>query len=179
METVIFCTTFIPMGAMVLHARMFFTLAHMTSICVGAIYLHGRTFWTLSHTTSIPVGAIYLHARTFCTLSDTILYPLRAPIFTMITEVWPCANLAVVTNNSTMIIQVVLIESFLYMSGWNSVKISLMLLLLLLKKVGSARLRESDVHPISLKTPAPQYQPIDRMKRRGKRVEDYSRDRAA
>ena len=53
------------------------------------------------------------------------------------------------------------------------------LLLLLLEKVGSARLRESDVHPISLKTPAPQYQPIDRKKRNGKRVEDYSRDRAA
>ena len=50
---------------------------------------------------------------------------------------------------------------------------------LLFKKVGSARLRESDVHPISPKTPAPQYQPIDRKKRKGKRVEDYSRDRAA
>ena len=54
-----------------------------------------------------------------------------------------------------------------------------LLLLLLLKKVGSARLGESDVHPISPKTPAPQYQPIDRKKRKVKRVEDYSRDRAA
>ena len=53
------------------------------------------------------------------------------------------------------------------------------LLLLLLKKVGSARLRDSDIHPISPKTPAPQYQPIDRKKRKGKRVEDYSKDRAA
>ena len=35
-------------------------------------------------------------------------------------------------------------------------------LLLLLKKVGSARLRESDIHPISPKTPAIQYQLIDR-----------------
>ena len=34
-----------------------------------------------------------------------------------------------------------------------------LLLLLLLKKVGSARLRESDVYPISPKTPDPQYQP--------------------
>ena len=51
------------------------------------------------------------------------------------------------------------------------------ILLLLKKKVGSARLRESDAHPISLKTPAPQYQPIDRKKRKGKRVEDYSKDR--
>ena len=55
----------------------------------------------------------------------------------------------------------------------------LLLFLLLLKKVGSARLGESDIHPISPKTPAPQYQPIDRKKRKGKRVEDYSRDRAA
>ena len=52
----------------------------------------------------------------------------------------------------------------------------LLLLLLLLKKVGSAKLRESDVHPISPKTLAPQYQPIDRKKRKGKGVEDYSRD---
>ena len=44
----------------------------------------------------------------------------------------------------------------------------ILLLLLLLKKVGSARLRESGTHPISPKTPAPQYQPIDRMKRNGK-----------
>ena len=52
----------------------------------------------------------------------------------------------------------------------------LLLLLLLLKKVCSARLRESGIHPISLKTPVPQYQPIDRKKRNQKRVEDYSRD---
>ena len=57
--------------------------------------------------------------------------------------------------------------------------ISLLLLLLLFKKVGSARLRESEIHPICPKTPAPQYQPIDRKKRKGKEVEDYSRDRAA
>ena len=44
-------------------------------------------------------------------------------------------------------------------------------LLLLLKNVGTARLRESGIHPISPKTPAPQYQPIDRKKRKGKRVE--------
>ena len=55
----------------------------------------------------------------------------------------------------------------------------LLLLLLLLKKVGTARLRESGIHPISPKTPAQQYQPIDRKKRKGKKVEDYSRDRAA
>ena len=53
------------------------------------------------------------------------------------------------------------------------------LVLLLLKKVSSARVGESDIQPISAKTPAPQYQPIDRKKSKGKRVEDYSRDRAA
>ena len=55
----------------------------------------------------------------------------------------------------------------------------LLLLLLSSKKVGSAKLRESDVHTISPKTPAPQYQPIDRKKRKGKILEDYNNDRAA
>ena len=49
------------------------------------------------------------------------------------------------------------------------------LLLLLLKKVGSAILRESGIHPISPKTPATQYQPTDRKERKVKIVEDYSR----
>ena len=53
------------------------------------------------------------------------------------------------------------------------------IIIIIIKNGQSARLRESDVHPISLKTPAPLYQPIDRKKRKGKRVEDYSRDRAA
>ena len=58
----------------------------------------------------------FLHARTFFTLADTI-----PPIFRVITEVWPCPNQAMVTNNSTMIIEVVLIkamliEGFLYTS---------------------------------------------------------------
>ena len=48
---------------------------------------------------------------------------------------------------------------------------------LLFKKVGSARLSESDIHPISPKTPAKQYRPIDR--KNGKIVEDHSSDRAA
>ena len=38
---------------------------------------------------------------------------------------------------------------------------------------------ESDIHPISPKTPAAQYQPIDRKKRKEKIVEYYSSDRAA
>ena len=44
---------------------------------------------------------------------------------------------------------------------------------LLLKEVGSARLRESDLHPISPNTPALQYQPyIYRKERKGKIVKD-------
>ena len=39
--------------------------------------------------------------------------------------------------------------------------------------------RESDKHPISPKTPAPQYRPIDRKKRKGKLVEDYSKGKVA
>ena len=40
------------------------------------------------------------------------------------------------------------------------------LLVLLLKKVGNAWMGESDLHPISPKTPAPEYQPIERKIRR-------------
>ena len=60
-----------------------------------------------------------------------------------------------------------------------SKNILLLLVVVVLKEVASARLRESDIHPISSNTPAPQYQPIDRKKRKGKIVENYSRDRAA
>ena len=52
-------------------------------------------------------------------------------------------------------------------------------ILLLLKDVGSARLRESDIHPISPKTQAPQYWHIDKKKRKEKIVENYCMDRAA
>ena len=42
------------------------------------------------------------------------------------------------------------------------------LLLLLLKKIGNAIPGEGDCHPISPKTPAPHYQPIEEKKRKGK-----------
>ena len=61
----------------------------------------------------------------------------------------------------------------------NSSEQSFLLLLLLLKKLGIERLRESGIHHISPKNSAPQYQPINRKKRKGKRLEDYSRDRSA
>ena len=44
-------------------------------------------------------------------------------------------------------------------------------LILLLKKIDNARPGEGDWHPISPKTPAPHYQPIEEKKRKGK-VED-------
>ena len=44
-----------------------------------------------------------------------------------------------------------------------------------LKEVGTARMGESDLHPISPKSPAPQYQPIDSKKRNGRVVEDKER----
>ena len=93
---------------------MFFTLADTTFIPMDVMYLHARMFCTLSHTSFIPMSAMYLYMlECFFTLAETILYPLRAPIFTMRTKVWPCANHAVVTNILTMTIKVVLIEGFL------------------------------------------------------------------
>ena len=69
---------------------------------------------TFTHMFSIPMGAMYLNMQErFFTLTDTILYSLWILIFTVITEVWPRANRAAVTNNSTVIIEVVLIEGSL------------------------------------------------------------------
>ena len=50
--------------------------------------------------------------------------------------------------------------------------------LLLLKK-GRQCKADRVIYTISLKTPAPQHQPTDRKKRKGKRIEDYNRNRAA
>ena len=50
----------------------------------------------------------------------------------------------------------------------NRILYILLLLLLLLKKIGNARPGEADWHPISPKTPAPHYQPIEEKKRKGK-----------
>ena len=61
----------------------------------------------------------------------------------------------------------------------NSSVFLLSIIFTILKEVGSARLRGSDIHPISPKTPSPQYQPTDRKKRKGILVEDHSRDRGA
>ena len=80
--------------------------------------------------------------------------------------------------NSVLWLHIGILMLRLAAEPYSTAGLLLLLLLLLLKKVSSARLGESDIHPISLKTPAPQCQPIDRKKRKGKRVVDYSRDRA-
>ena len=80
------------MGAMYLHARMFCTPAHTPSIPMGAMYLdlQERFLHSLIPLLFPWVRWIYMQ-ECFFTLADTILYPLRAPIFTMITEVLaPC-----------------------------------------------------------------------------------------
>ena len=60
-------------------------------------------------------------------------------------------------------------EKFCYTRiQWIRICIRKLLLLLLLKKIGNARLGEGDYHPISPKTPAPHYQPIEEKKRKGK-----------
>ena len=43
------------------------------------------------------------------------IFTLQAPIFTLITKVWPPANQAVVTNNLTVIIEVVLINVIVFL----------------------------------------------------------------
>ena len=71
------------------------------------MYLHSRMFCTLAGMSSIPICAkIFYMQEHFFTLTDTI-----PPIFSVITKVWPHANRAVVTNNSTVIIEAVLIPS--------------------------------------------------------------------
>ena len=57
---------------------------------------------------------------------------------------------------------------FLYFSIWIGHCTVNVLLLLFLKEVGSARPGESYLHPISLKAPAPQYQPTDKKEEKGK-----------
>ena len=55
------------------------------------------------------MGAMYLHMQE-CSVHYLIPIALKAPIFTVITEIWPCANQVMVTNNLTVIIEVVLIK---------------------------------------------------------------------
>ena len=102
-----------------LHAKTFFTLTDTTSvqmlICLLFRWMQCQSLkpvlsqccqtgfvtvdyfivlYTLSYVFYSQGCNKFLHARIFFTFTDTI-----APIFTMLTEVWPCANRAMVTNN--------------------------------------------------------------------------------
>ena len=66
---------------------------------------------------------------------------------------------------------------FLQTGGAKSDALQIRLLLFLFTEVGSARLGERVKYTLSVRRP--QYEPIDRKKRKGKIVEDYSKDRAA
>ena len=117
------CTTTntitVPVGKMYLLARMFCTLTSYVFYSHGYNVRAWNLFWasvaksflwqlmillpcTLPHVFYSHGCNKFLHARTFFTLTDMI-----APIFKVITEVWPRSNSAMVTNN-----QKVLIEGF-------------------------------------------------------------------
>ena len=105
-------TKSILMFAIYLHARMFCTLAPYVFYSHGCNVRAWNLFWasvtkpvlwqlmillpcTLARTSSIPMDAINFYMRQhFFTLADTI-----APIFTVLTEAWPHAYRAMVTNN--------------------------------------------------------------------------------
>ena len=109
---------------------MFCALTHTSSIPMSAInfYMQERFLHSLipllfpwvqcqslkpvlgqcSQTVFVKVNDfIALYTHSFFTLTDKI-----APLFTVLTKVWPHANRAVVTNNSTVITEAVLIEGF-------------------------------------------------------------------
>ena len=52
-------------------------------------------------------------------------------------------------------------------------------IIIIIKKGQQCKAEREWYTPYQSKDPAPQYQPIDRNKKMGKRVEDYSRNRAA
>ena len=52
-------------------------------------------------------------------------------------------------------------------------------IIIIIKKGRHCKAEREWYTPYQSKDPSPQYQPIDRKKRKGKKVEDYSRDRAA
>ena len=64
---------------------------------------------TLAHTSSIPMGAINFYIQEH--FLHSLLIQLHqflpiAPILTVLTEVWPRANRAMVTNNLTVLTKV-------------------------------------------------------------------------
>ena len=47
-------------------------------------------------------------------------------------------------------------------------KLAVTIIIIIIKKIGNAKPGEGDSHPISPKSPVPQYQPIEEKKRKGK-----------
>ena len=110
------CDVFTCKDVLYTHSDSYVFYSHGCSV-----FIHARTFFTLTDTTSIPMGAVYLYMQErflhsliplLCPWVQCIytcknvfytrwydLIQFGAPIFTMITEVWPRANCAVVTNN--------------------------------------------------------------------------------
>ena len=96
---------------MYLHARTFFYSRWYHFYTHGCgVFACKNVLYTCSYIFYSHGCNVFIHARTFFTLADTILYPSLAPIFTVITEVLPSANWAMVTINLTLLIEVVLIK---------------------------------------------------------------------
>ena len=53
-------------------------------------------------------------------------------------------------------------------STYTQLNLQIIIIIIIIKKIGNARPGEGDCHPISPKTPAPHYQPIEEKKRKGK-----------
>ena len=79
-------------------------------------------------------------------------------------------NKLIILGNELIILgnELIILLNELIILGNELIILGYELLLLLLKKIGNARLGEGDCHPISPKTPAPHYQPIEEKKRKGK-----------
>ena len=57
--------------------------------------------------------------------------------------------------------------------------IIIIIIIIIIKKGRQCKAEREWYTPYQSEDPSPQYQPIDRKKRKGKKAEDYSRDRAA
>ena len=104
--------------------NVFYTHRCNVYACMHDLYTHWR-YLALN---------IFIHISEFITCKNTFLpqsefspagqiFTLRAPIFTVVINVWPCANRAMVTNNLTAVIEVALIdielvECFLYIYNY-------------------------------------------------------------
>ena len=127
-------TTSIPVGEMYLYMqeRSVHSLIRLLYPWVWCIYMqnllntrsydfytHGCDVFTCKNVLYTCSCKLYtcmcnvFTCKNILALSDLILYPLGSKLFTVISEVWSLANWAVVTNNLTMIVEVMLIDVIL------------------------------------------------------------------